>query len=81
MNNPQLPIKAIRTVLFRKAETLNERVYLRLAQVAAHLQQGEHRAAIGALEGVDADIAQIRALMLLMRDCFASDAPEKGYTQ
>jgi hypothetical protein len=81
MNKPQLPIEAIRTALLRKAEMLNTRVRIRLAEVAGHLQQDEHLAALGALEGVETDIARMRVMMLLIHDYFASDAPEKGYTQ
>jgi hypothetical protein len=73
MSDLPTPTDAIRTLLFRKAESLNQRLLERLADVANHISSREHRAAIGGLAGLEADIATIRTLMMLMRDCFESD--------
>jgi hypothetical protein len=73
MSDLPTPTDAIRTLLFRKAETLNQRLLERLADVANHISSHEHRAAIGALAGLEADIATVRTLMMLMRDYFESD--------
>ncbi len=73
MSDLPAPTDAIRTLLFRKAETLNQRLLSRLADVADHLSKREHRAAIGALAGLEADIATIQTYMLLVRDHFESD--------
>jgi len=42
------------------------------------LSRYEDRAVIGALEGAEADIATMRSLMLLLRDCFALPRAERG---
>lgn len=72
MNEPPTAVAAIREVLFRNADTLNHQLLKRLGDVADHVTRHEARAAIGALDGAEADIATIRSLMLLVRDCFAS---------
>ncbi len=71
MNEPQTPIVAIREVLFRNADTLNHQLLGRFGDVTDHLSRHEDRAVIGALDGAEADIAKMRSLMLLLRDCFA----------
>ena len=71
MHEPQTTTEAIRTELFRKAETLNQQLLTRFSDVADHVSRHEDRAVIGALEGTEADIARMRSLMLLLRDCFA----------
>jgi hypothetical protein len=76
MNEPQTPVTAIREVLFRNADTLNHQLLGRFGDVADHLSRHEDRAVIGALEGAEADIAKMRSLMLLLRDCFV--LPEEG---
>jgi hypothetical protein len=70
MNEPEPPITAIRGELFRRAETINNQLLARFADVADHLNHCEDRSVIGALEGSEADIAKMRSLMLLARDCF-----------
>lgn len=64
--------------MFRSARTNNQRLLVRLEEVDAHLSSGSQLAVIGALEGVEADIARIRNLMLVLRDCFAPPYLEGG---
>ncbi len=78
MSDLPAPTDAIRTLLFRKAETLNQRLLERLADVRDHLSKHNHRAAIGALAGLETDIATICTLLLLIRDHLESDASQGG---
>ncbi len=78
MNEPQTSVAAIREVLFRNADTLNHQLLGRFGEVADHLTRHEDRAVIGALEGAEADIAKMRSLMLLLRDCFIVRREEGG---
>jgi hypothetical protein len=71
MDESQTTVAAIREVLFRNADTLNHQLLGRFGVVADHLTRQEDRAVIGALEGAEADIAKMRSLMLILRDCFA----------
>jgi hypothetical protein len=57
-------------LLFRKAETINERLLTRLQDAAGHLSRNEDRAVIGALAGMEADVERMRAFMVLARDHF-----------
>ena len=77
MNKPQTTVTAIREVLFRNANTVNHQLLGRFSDVADHLSRHEDRAVIGTLEGAEADIAKMRSLMLLLRDCFVVPR-EKG---
>lgn len=78
-NNDELPTttEAIRSAVFRRARTINQQLLVRLEEVENHLGSGSHLAVIGALEGVEANIASMRSLMLMLRDCFAP-APSEG---
>ena len=76
MNKPQTTVAAIREVLFRNADIVNHQLLKRFGEVADHLSHHEDRAVIGALEGAEADIAKMRSLMLLLRDCFV--VPREG---
>jgi hypothetical protein len=76
MNKPQTTVEAIREVLFRNADIVNHQLLKRFGEVAEHLSHHEDRAVIGALEGAEADIAKMRSLMLLLRDCFM--VPREG---
>jgi hypothetical protein len=78
MNKPQTTVTAIREVLFRNADTVNHQLLRRFGEVADHLSRQEDRAVIGALEGAEADIAKMRSLMLLLRDCFVVPREEGG---
>lgn len=77
MNESQTTVVAIREVLFRNANTVNDQLVERFGIAAEHLDRQEDRAVIGALEGAEADIAKMRSLMLLARDCFVLP-PAKG---
>jgi hypothetical protein len=59
--------------LFRKAETLNERLLTRLRDVASHLSGNQDRAVIGAIAGMEADVLSMRTLMVLVRDHFPAE--------
>ena len=65
--------RAIRSLLFRKAETINERLLTRLRDAAGHLSRNEDRAVIGALAGMEADVERMRTLMVLIRDHFQTE--------
>ena len=78
MNKPQAPVAAIREVIFQNAATLNQQLLERFGTVADHMSRNEERAVIGALDGAEADIAKMRSLMLLSRDCFAVRREEGG---
>jgi hypothetical protein len=78
MNKPQTTVAAIREVLFRDADAVNHQLLKRFGEVADHLSRHEDRAVIGALEGAEADIAKMRSLMLLLRDCFMVPREEGG---
>jgi len=76
MSDLPTPTDAIRTTLFRKAETLNQRLLSRLADVANHLNKRDHRAVIGALAGLEDDITNIRTYMKLV--AFEFDASKEA---
>ena len=78
MNEPQKTVVAIREVIFRNADTLNQILVRRFGDVADHLSRQEDRAVIGALEGAEADVRKMRNLMLLLRDYFAPPSEERG---
>lgn len=73
MDDPQSPTKAIRSLLFRKAETINERLLMRLQDAAGHLSRNENRAVIGALAGMEGDVECMRTFMVLIRDHFQTE--------
>ncbi len=70
MSEPQSPAEAIRSLLFRKAKLVTERLLTRLTDTTSHLSKNEARAVIGALAGMESDIENLRTLMVLVRDCF-----------
>lgn len=59
--------------MFRRARTLNQRLFKRFAETLDYLGSGSELAVLGALEGTEADIASMRNLMLLLRDCFRAE--------
>jgi hypothetical protein len=48
------------------AKTLNVEVLCRLKTAADDLESGEHRAALGALDGIKAQITKMRNILLLL---------------
>ena len=73
MDDPQSPTKGIRSLLFRKAEAINERLLTRLQDAAGHLSRNENRAVIGALAGLEAEVELMRTFMVLIRDHFQTE--------
>ena len=73
MKDQKWRAKAIRSLLFRKAETINERLLTRLHDAADHLSRNENRAVIGALAGMEADVETMRTFMVLIRDHFQTE--------
>ena len=80
MNENELPetTEAIRNAVFRKAQTINQRLLQRFTETADYLDSGSHLAVLGALEGSEADVVSMRNLMLLLRDCFAPPQSKGG---
>ena len=70
MGNPQTPNEAIRDLMFRKAEALNQQLLKRLGDTARHLSKNNELGAIGALTGLESDVTCMRNLMSLVRDHF-----------
>ena len=70
MSNPQTPNEAIRDLMFRKAETLNQQLLKRLNDTARHLSKNNELGAIGALTGLESDVTAMRKLMGIVRDHF-----------
>ena len=77
MSNPQAPNEAIRDLMFRKAETLNQQLLKRLGDAARHLSKNNELGAIGALTGLESDVTSMRKLMALVRDHFQSRTPRR----
>ena len=78
MSKPQSPNEAIRSLLFRKAELLAEQLIMRLTDAMSSLTKSEERAVIGALSGMESDVLDLRALMVLVRDYFqTTDSKEE----
>jgi hypothetical protein len=69
--------EAVRHELFRMADTLNQRLLNRLADVAGQLSRRERRGVVGALDGIEAEIQELHLLMRLLDDSFNSQA-QKG---
>jgi len=68
MNNT--PNDAIRDLMFRKAEVLNQQLLKRLNDTSRHLSRNNELGAIGALTGLESDVTSMRKLMALVRDHF-----------
>lgn len=62
--------EAIRAVITAKVKGLMDSLQKRIEDANAHLERGEHRAVIGALEGCESEISTIRTFMQLIRDYF-----------
>lgn len=60
------PDEAIRERILCRAKAVNAEILDRLRIAADDLEAGEHRAALGALDGVEAQLTIIRSLLLLL---------------
>jgi hypothetical protein len=60
------PDEAIRERILSRAKTVNAEILERLRIAADDLEAGEHRAALGALEGIEAQLTIIRSVLLLL---------------
>lgn len=78
MSNPQPPNEAIRDLMFRKAEALNQQLLKRLGDAARHLSKNNELGAIGALTGLESDVTSMRKLMALVRDHFPEPERQGG---
>jgi len=70
MTKPQTespdPDEAIRQRILSRAKAVNAGILERLKIAADDLEAGEHRAALGALDGIEAQLTIIRSVLLLL---------------
>jgi hypothetical protein len=64
---PHDPDEAIRQRILDRAMAINAEILVRLSTAADDLEAGQHRAALGALDGIEAQINIIRSVLLLLR--------------
>ena len=60
------PDEAIRERILSRAKTVNAAILERLRIAADDLEAGEHRAALGALDGIETQLTIIRSVLLLL---------------
>jgi hypothetical protein len=60
------PDEAIRERILSRAKAVNAEVLDRLRLAADDLEAGEHRAALGALDRIEAQLTIIRSVLLLL---------------
>ena len=60
------PDEAIRERILSRAKAVNAQILDRLRIAADDLEAGEHRAALGALDGIEAQLTIIRSVLLLL---------------
>ena len=58
--------EAVRQRILERVKPLNHEVLSRLSIAADHLEEGRHRSALGALDGVELHLATIRSLLRLL---------------
>jgi hypothetical protein len=63
---PHDPDEAIRQRILGRAKTINAEILARLRIALDDLEAGQHRAALGALDGIEAQIGIIRSVLLLL---------------
>lgn len=63
---PRDPDEAIRKRVIERAMAINTKLLARLATVADDLDVGGHRAALGGLDGIEAQLTIIRSVLLLL---------------
>ena len=78
MSNPQTANEAVRDLMFRKAETLNQQLLKRLGDTARHLSKNNELGAIGALVGLESDVSNMRKLMGIVRDHFPAQSSREA---
>jgi hypothetical protein len=61
------PDEAIRQRILNRAMAINAEILVRLSTAADDLEAGQHRAALGALDGIEAQINIIRSVLLLLQ--------------
>ena len=72
MSNPHLQNlppdddAALRVRILRRAQQINGELLARLAAVSDDLDAGQHRAALGGLDGFERELATMRAILLLL---------------
>jgi hypothetical protein len=66
--NPQSPEidEAIRLRILDRVKGINTKLLARLSTAAEDLDLGRHRAALGALDGIEKQIHNMRTLLLLV---------------
>lgn len=71
LSNPQTPPRdlnaAVKRLILARAAEINGNLLARLATVADDPDQGSHLAALGALDGIERKIEQMRSFLLLLR--------------
>jgi len=60
------PDEAIRNRILARAKAINAQILARLETAAGDLAKGEHRAALGALDGIEREPTTIRSILLLL---------------
>jgi len=65
---PQLPEieTAIRLRILERVKDINAKLLVRLSTAADDLEEGRHRAALGALDGIEKHIHTMRTLLQLL---------------
>jgi hypothetical protein len=63
---PHDPDEAIRKRVLERAKKINDEILSRLKTASDDLEAGQHRAALGALDGIEAQINIIRSVLLLL---------------
>ncbi len=80
MSELPIPILAVRTVLFRKAEIIHCHLLAQLMDVGTSISRGSECAVLGALEGMEDEVDRMRQLMFVLLDCFDPSIPKGGGT-
>jgi len=63
---PRDPEELIRKRVIERAMAINSKLLARFATVADDLDAGNHRAALGGLDGIERDIGTMRSFLLLL---------------
>jgi hypothetical protein len=63
---PHDPDEAIRARVLERAKAVNSEILVRFQIAADDLEAGQHRAALGALDGIEAQLSTMRSVLLLL---------------